>query len=133
MNGHCCKNLNVATCAGFIGFGECMRLALLAVCSGDPAGRIDSDFEFLSAPVGLNIQDRVNEVARCGGFVRSGAEPCGLCQACCDLSRGYLSFPLRFVDCRKTLPHALSISVIGDEESRQASVATAVNRHRDGS
>ena len=42
-------------------------------------------------------------------------------QACCDLSSGHLSLPLRFVDCRKTLPHALAISVIGDEESRQAS------------
>jgi hypothetical protein len=45
VNGHCCENLNVAACAGFIGFLDYMRLALLAVCSGDPAGRIDSDFE----------------------------------------------------------------------------------------
>lgn len=78
VNGHCCKNLNMAACAGFIGFSECMRLALLAVCSGDPAGRIDGDFEFLPAPVDLDIQDRVDEIAGCGGFVRSGAEPCGL-------------------------------------------------------
>jgi len=45
----------MAACAGFIGFGECVRLALLAVCSSDPAGRIDSDFEFLPVPVGLDI------------------------------------------------------------------------------
>ena len=45
VNGHCYKNLNIAACAGFIGFGECMRLALLTVCSGHPASRIDSDFE----------------------------------------------------------------------------------------
>jgi hypothetical protein len=57
---------------------------------------------------------------------------CGFRQPGCDLSRGHLSFPLRFVDYRKTLPHALAISVIRDEESRQASVPTAVNRHRDG-
>ena len=55
VNGHCCKNLNMAACAGFIGFGECVRLALLAVCSGDPACRIEGDFEFLPAPVGLDI------------------------------------------------------------------------------
>ena len=78
VNGHCCENLNVAACASFIGFGECVRLALLAVCSGDPACRIDRDFEFLPAPVGLDIQDRVDEIAGCSGFVRSGAEPCGL-------------------------------------------------------
>jgi hypothetical protein len=35
VNGHCCENLNMAACAGFIGFGECMRLALLAVCSSE--------------------------------------------------------------------------------------------------
>jgi hypothetical protein len=45
----------MAACAGFIGFGEYMRLALLAVCSGDPASRIEGDFEFLPAPVGLDI------------------------------------------------------------------------------
>jgi hypothetical protein len=61
MNGHCCENLNVAAYAGFIGFGECMGLALPAVCSGHPAGRIDDDFEFLPVPVGLDIQDRVDE------------------------------------------------------------------------
>ena len=59
----------MAACAGFIGFREFMRLALIAVCSGDPASRIDSDFEFLPAPVGLDIQDRVDEIAGCGGFV----------------------------------------------------------------
>lgn len=74
VNGHCYENLIMAACAGFIGFGECMRLALLAVCGSHPAGRIEGDFEFLPAPVGLDIQDRVNEVALCGGFVRSGAE-----------------------------------------------------------
>jgi len=68
VNGHCCEDLNMAACAGFIGFGECMGLALLAVCSSDPAGRIDSDFEFLPAPVGLDIQDRVDEIAGCSGF-----------------------------------------------------------------
>ena len=66
------------------------------------------------------------------GYPLGDAQPCGFCQACCDLSRCHLSFPLRFVDCRKTLPHALSVSVISDEESRQASVPTAVNRHRHG-
>jgi len=55
VNGHCCEDLNMAACAGFIGFGECMGLALLAVCSSDPAGRIDSDLEFQPAPVGLDI------------------------------------------------------------------------------
>ena len=55
VNGHRCEDLNVAACAGFIGFGEYMRLALLAVCSGDPASRIEGDFEFLPAPVGLDI------------------------------------------------------------------------------
>jgi hypothetical protein len=55
VNGHCCEDLDMAACAGFIGFGECVRLALLAVCRGDPASRIDSDFEFLPAPVGLDI------------------------------------------------------------------------------
>ena len=74
VNGHCCKNLNMAACAGFIGFLEYMRLALLAVCSGDPACRIEGDFEFLPAPVGLDIQDRIDEIAGYGGFVRSGAE-----------------------------------------------------------
>ena len=69
VNGHCCEDLDMAACAGFIGFGECMRLTLLAVCSGDPASRIDNDFEFLPAPFGLDIQDRVDEVAGCSGFV----------------------------------------------------------------
>jgi hypothetical protein len=55
VNGHCCEDLDMAACAGFIGFGEYMRLALLAVCSGDPASRIEGDFEFLPAPVGLDI------------------------------------------------------------------------------
>jgi hypothetical protein len=55
VDGHRCENLNVAACAGFIGFRECMGLALLAVCGGDPPSRIDSDFEFLPAPVGLDI------------------------------------------------------------------------------
>ena len=55
VNSHCFENLNMAACAGFIGFGECMGLALLAVCSSDPASRIESDFEFLPAPVGLDI------------------------------------------------------------------------------
>jgi hypothetical protein len=54
---------------GFIGFGECMRLALLTVCSGDPACRIESDFEFLPVPVGLDIQDWVDEIAGSSGFV----------------------------------------------------------------
>jgi hypothetical protein len=40
-NGHCCENLNVAAFAGFIGFGECMGLALPTVCSVHPAERID--------------------------------------------------------------------------------------------
>jgi hypothetical protein len=53
----------------FIGFGEGMRLALLAVCSAHPAARIEGDFEFLPAPIGLDIQDRVNEIGGCGGFV----------------------------------------------------------------
>ncbi len=75
MDGHRCENLNVAACAGFMRFGEYMRLALLAVCSGHPAGRIEGDFEFLPAPVGLDIQDRLDEIAGCSGFVRSGAEP----------------------------------------------------------
>jgi hypothetical protein len=39
----------MAACAGFSAdfsyFRKYMRLALLAVCSGDPAGRIDGDFE----------------------------------------------------------------------------------------
>lgn len=64
----------MAACAGFIRFGECVRLALLAVCSGDPACRIDGDFEFLPGPVGLDIQDRLDEIAGSGGFVRSSAE-----------------------------------------------------------
>ena len=55
VDGHCCKNLNMAACAGFIGFAECMGLTLLAVCSGQPAYRIDGDFEFQPAPVGLDI------------------------------------------------------------------------------
>ena len=65
----------MAACAGFIGFGECMLLTLLAVCSGHPAHRIDGDFEFLPAPVALDIQDRIDEIAGRSGFVRSGAEP----------------------------------------------------------
>ena len=69
VNGHCCENLNMAACAGFIGFGECMGLALLAACSCHLAGRIDGDFEFLPVPVGLDIQDRVDEIAGCNGFV----------------------------------------------------------------
>ena len=69
VNGHCCEDLDMAACAGFIGFGEGMRLALLAVCSSHPTGRIDSDFEFLPAPVGLDIQDRVDEIAGRSGFV----------------------------------------------------------------
>ena len=73
-----------------------------------------------------------DRLCRIVGFPLGDAQPCGFRQPCCNLSRCHLSFPLRFVDCRKTLPHALSISVVGDEESRQASVATAVNRHRDG-
>jgi len=52
-----------------------MRLALLAVCSGHPTGRIDGDFEFLPTPVGLDIQNRVDKIAGRSGFVRSGAEP----------------------------------------------------------
>ena len=72
----------MAACAGFIGFGECMRLTLLAVCSCHPASRIDRDFEFLPAPVGLDIQDRVDEIAGCSGFVRSGAEPGSDLNAC---------------------------------------------------
>jgi hypothetical protein len=52
----------MAACAGFIGFGQCVRLALLAVCSGHPASRIDGDFEFLRAPVGLDIQHWVDEI-----------------------------------------------------------------------
>jgi hypothetical protein len=63
----------MAACAGFVGFGEYVRLALLAVCSGDSAGRIDSDFEFLPAPVDWDIRDRVDEIAGCSGFVRSDA------------------------------------------------------------
>jgi hypothetical protein len=59
----------MAACAGFIGFGESMRLALLAVCSGHPASRIDGDFEFLPAPVGLDIQDRIDEIAGRSVFV----------------------------------------------------------------
>jgi len=55
VNGHRCENLNMAACAGFIRFGECMGLALLAVCSGHPPSRIEGDFEFLPAPVGLDI------------------------------------------------------------------------------
>jgi hypothetical protein len=31
VNGHCCENLNMAACAGFIGFRESMRLALSSV------------------------------------------------------------------------------------------------------
>jgi len=69
VNGHCCENLDVAACAGFMRFGECMRLALLAVCSSDPGGRIDSDFEFLPVPVGLDIQDRVDEIAGSSRYV----------------------------------------------------------------
>jgi hypothetical protein len=53
----------------FIGFGEYVSLALLAVCSCHLAGRIDGDFEFLPAPVGLDIQDRLDEIAGCNGFV----------------------------------------------------------------
>ena len=45
-----------------------------AVCSGHPACRIEGDFEFLPELVGLDIQDRVDEIAGCSGFVRSGAE-----------------------------------------------------------
>ena len=49
VTGHCCEDLNMAACAGFSAgfsyFRKNMRLALLAVCSGDPAGRIDGDFE----------------------------------------------------------------------------------------
>jgi hypothetical protein len=45
----------MAACAGFFDFRECMGLALLAVCGGDPASRIEGDFEFLPAPVGLDI------------------------------------------------------------------------------
>ncbi len=82
VNGHCCENFDMAACAGFIGFGECMGLALLAVCSSHPTGRIDSDLEFLPAPVGLDIQDRVDEIAGCGGFVRYGAEPRSDLNAC---------------------------------------------------
>jgi len=69
VDGHCCENLDMAACAGFIGFGECMGLALPAVCSGHPAGRIDGDLELLPAPVGLDIQDWVDEIAGCSGFV----------------------------------------------------------------
>ena len=72
----------MAACAGFIGFGDCMRLALLAVCSGNTACRIDGHFEFLPAPVGLNIQDRVDEIAGCSGLVRSDAEPRSDLNAC---------------------------------------------------
>jgi len=61
VNGHCCENLDIAACAGFIGFGECMGLKLLALCSGHPAGRIDGDFELLPVPVGLDIKDQVDE------------------------------------------------------------------------
>ena len=75
MDGHRCKNLDMAACAGFIGFAEYVRLALLAVCSGHPAGQIEGDFEFLPAPVDWDIRDRVDEIAGCSGFVRSGAEP----------------------------------------------------------
>ena len=57
----------MAACAGFIRFGECMGLALLAVCSSHPASRIDGDFDFLPAPVGLGIQNRVDEIADCSG------------------------------------------------------------------
>ena len=60
--------------AVFIRFGECMRLALPAVCSIHPACRIGGDIEFLPAPVDLGIQDRVDEIAGYGGFVRSDAE-----------------------------------------------------------
>ena len=69
VNGHCREDLDMAACAGFIGFLECMGLALLALCSGDPAGGIEGHFEFLPAPVGLDIQDWVDEIAGCGGFV----------------------------------------------------------------
>ena len=55
-NGHYYKNLEMAACAGFIGSGECVRLVLLAVCSDHPAGRIEGDFEFLPAPVDLDIR-----------------------------------------------------------------------------
>jgi hypothetical protein len=61
VNGYCCENLNVAAYAGFIGFGEYMGLALRTLCSVHPAGRIDDDFDFLRVPVGLEIQDRVDE------------------------------------------------------------------------
>ena len=36
---------------------------------GDTACRIEGDFEFLPAPVGLDIQDWVDEIAGCSGFV----------------------------------------------------------------
>ena len=84
----------MAACAGFIGFLEYMRLALLAVCSGDPACRIEGDFEFLPAPFGLDIQDWVDEIAGCGGFVRSGAEPRSDLNAC-------------GIRCGKALDHAI--------------------------
>ena len=84
----------MAACAGFIGFLEYMRLALLAVCSCHLAGRIDGDFEFLPAPVGLDIQDRLDEIAGCNGFVRSGAEPRS------DLNT-------RGIRCGKALDHAI--------------------------
>ena len=94
VNDHRCENLIVAACAGFIGFGECMGLALLAICSGHPAGRIEGDFEFLPAPVGLDIQDRIDEIAGCSGFVRSGAEPRSDLNAC-------------GIRCGKALDHAV--------------------------
>ena len=69
VNGHCCENLNMAACAGFMRFAECMGLTLLAVCSGHPASRIDGDLELLPAQVGLDIQDWVDEIAGRSGFV----------------------------------------------------------------
>jgi hypothetical protein len=71
-----------------------------------------------SASAACRFKDRFCRIV---GFPLGDAQPCGFRQPGCDLSRCHLSFPLRFVDCRKTLPHALSISVVGDEESRQAS------------
>ena len=66
----------------FIGFGECMRLAMLTVCSCHPVCSIGGDFEFLPAPVGLDIKDRADEIAGRSGFVRSGAEPRSDLNAC---------------------------------------------------
>jgi hypothetical protein len=40
----------MAACADFIGFGEAMRLALLAVCSGHPAQDIKNSYHKQFAP-----------------------------------------------------------------------------------